>query len=354
MERPPVTNHERLGWWGLIRPLVFQLDPEVAHELTLGLLSRWSALFDGRLSERNPARAPALRRHLMGLDFPNPLGVAAGLDKEGAAVPAWQALGFGFVEVGTVTALAQPGNPKPRLFRLKADRAIVNRMGFNNRGADAMAARLTQLRARKILQVPLGVNLGKSKATPPEQAPEDYRSSFERLGELADFVVVNISSPNTPGLRDLQTAEEVRRILDAIQGPNQRLTQPRPLLVKLAPDLATGDALDCARAAMGSGCAGLILTNTTVRFEGLRSPTEGMSGGLSGRPLFERSTRLLRRVREDLGQGPVIIGVGGIMDPEGARAKLEAGADLIQIYSGLIYGGPGLPRRILRSLRGTE
>jgi dihydroorotate dehydrogenase len=286
----------------------------------------------------------------MGLDFPNPLGLAAGLDKEARAVPAWQALGFGFVEVGTVTALPQPGNPRPRLFRLPADQAIINRMGFNNGGAEAMAVALQRLRARGCLEVPLGVNLGKSKVTPVEQAAEDYRISFEHLGELADYVVVNISSPNTPGLRDLQRIEEIQRIVAAIQGPNQRLPQPRPLLVKLAPDLSDEDAIGCARTAMDAGCAGLVLTNTTIRFEGLASPTEGRSGGLSGRPLFGRSTELLRRVRDAIGSEPVLIGVGGIMRPEDARAKLAAGADLIQIYSGLIYGGPGFPRRILRGL----
>ena len=286
----------------------------------------------------------------MGLHFPNPLGLAAGLDKEARAVPAWQALGFGFVEVGTVTALPQPGNPRPRLFRLPADQAIVNRMGFNNGGAEAMAVTLQRLRARGCLEVPLGVNLGKSKVTPVEQAPEDYRISFQHLGELADYVVVNISSPNTPGLRDLQRIDEVRRIVDAIQGPNQRLLQPRPLLLKLAPDLSDEDAIGCAQAAMDEGCAGLILTNTTIRFEGLTSPTEGLSGGLSGQPLFGRSTELLRRVRDALGSEAVLIGVGGIMGVEHARAKLAAGADLIQVYSGLIYGGPGLPRRLLRGL----
>lgn len=286
----------------------------------------------------------------MGLDFPNPVGLAAGLDKEGRAIPAWQALGLGFIEVGTVTALAQPGNPRPRLFRLPADRAIINRMGFNNGGAEALAVRLQRLRVRGCLEVPLGVNLGKSKVTPADQAAQDYRQSFEYLGELADYVVVNISSPNTPGLRDLQQVEEVRRIVEAIQGPNQRLARPRPLLVKLAPDLAGNDAIDCAQAALESGCVGLVLTNTTVRFDGLRSPTAGLSGGLSGRPLFARSTELLRQVRESLGPEPVIVGVGGVLAPEDARAKLAAGADLIQIYTGLIYGGPGLPRRLLRGL----
>jgi dihydroorotate dehydrogenase len=288
----------------------------------------------------------------MGLDFPNLVGLAAGLDKDAVAVPAWQRFGFGFVEVGTVTALPQPGNPRPRLFRLPADEAIVNRMGFNNAGAVAMQVRLERLRVRGVLQVPLGVNLGKSKVTPPERAADDYRESFERLGAFADYVVVNISSPNTPGLRDLQTVEEVRRIVAAIQGPNQHLSHPRPLLLKLAPDLAEQDAVDCARAALDAGCAGLILTNTTIRFEGLASPTAGLSGGLSGRPLLARSTELLRTVREALGPGPVLIGVGGIMDPEGARAKLAAGADLIQVYTGFIYGGPGWVRQLLRELAG--
>lgn len=353
-DRNRANTEGSAGWWRLIRPLVFALSPENAHDLALAVAGRWSSLFSGRLERTDPGRSPTLHRHLMGLEFPNPLGLAAGLDKDARAVPAWQGMGFGFVEVGTVTALPQPGNPKPRLFRLPADQAIVNRMGFNNGGAEAMELRLTRLRARGVLQVPLGVNLGKSKVTPAEQAAEDYRASFERVGELADYVVVNISSPNTPGLRDLQTESEVRRIVDAIQGPNQRLTRPRPLLVKLAPDLDDADAIACARAALESGCAGLILTNTTIRLQGLDSPTQGLSGGLSGRPLFRRSTSLLRRVRHALGPQPVIIGVGGIMDPEGARAKLDAGADLIQIYTGLIYGGPGLPRRILEGLSGAE
>ncbi len=336
--------------WTVLRPLAFRLNPEQAHDLTLGLLSRWSAIFTGRLAENDIARAPGFAVETMGLRFPNPVGLAAGLDKNAEAVPAWQRLGFGFIEVGTVTALAQPGNPRPRLFRLPKDQAIINRMGFNNAGAEVMGQRLERLRARGLLQVPLGVNLGKSKVTPPEQASDDYRRSFERLGELADYVVVNISSPNTPGLRDLQRVEEVDRIIAAIQVPNQRLSQPRPLLVKLAPDLADADAIDCAHAALQAGCAGLILTNTTVRFEGLTGSNEGLSGGLSGKPLFTRSTELLSRVRAAVGSTPVLIGVGGIFDPAGAAAKLAAGANLVQIYTGLIYQGPGLARRLLRGL----
>jgi dihydroorotate dehydrogenase len=338
------------GLWRLLRPLAFRLDPERAHDLTLGLLERWSALFGGALGNKDIARSPDLAVEAMGLRFPNPIGLAAGLDKNAVAVPAWQALGFGFIEVGTITALAQPGNPKPRLFRLPPDEALINRMGFNNGGADAAARRLERLRRRGVLQVPLGANLGKSKVTPAEEAADDYRRSFEQVGHLADYVVVNISSPNTPGLRDLQRVEEVTRILDAIQGPNQRLAQPRPILVKLAPDLADEDAIDCARAALDAGCAGLVLTNTSIRFEGLVSRTDGMSGGLSGRPILTRSTELLGLVRQAVGPDPVLIGVGGIMDPEGAAAKLAAGADLIQIYTGLIYQGPAFVRRLLRGL----
>lgn len=345
-----MSLQDSLDLWRLLRPLAFRLDPERAHDLTLGLLERWSARFNGALGATDIARSPLLARERMGLRFPNPIGLAAGLDKNAVAVPAWQALGFGFIEVGTITALAQPGNPQPRLFRLPADGALINRMGFNNAGAESAARRLERLRERAILQVPLGVNLGKSKVTPAEEAALDYRRSFEWVGQLADYVVVNISSPNTPGLRDLQRVEEVIRIIDAIQGPNQRLAQPRPLLVKLAPDLADEDAIACAQAALDAGCAGLILTNTSIRFEGLVSPTASLSGGLSGRPILERSTELLRLVRQTLGPTPVLIGVGGIMDPVGAAAKLAAGADLIQVYTGLIYGGPGFVRRLLRGL----
>ena len=339
-----------INFWRLFRPLTFSLDAERSHQLTLGLMARWSAIFAGKLDGDDIARAPVLTTEVMGLRFPNPVGLAAGLDKNAEAVPVWQALGFGFIEVGTVTALVQSGNPYPRLFRLTADEAIINRMGFNNEGAAAMGRRLERLRARGLPEVPLGVNLGKSKVTPAEQAADDYRQSFERLGELADYVVVNISSPNTPGLRDLQRVDEVTRILDAIQGPNQRLARPRPLLVKLAPDLADADAIACARAALEAGGAGLILTNTTTCFDGLASATDGLSGGLSGRPLFARSTELLARVRAAVGPEPVLIGVGGILDPEGAAAKLAAGANLIQVYTGLIYRGPGFVRELLRGL----
>jgi dihydroorotate dehydrogenase len=236
------------------------------------------------------------------------------------------------------------------LFRLPRDGALINAMGFPNAGADVVATRIERLRQQDVLRVPLGINIGKSKVVPAAEAAADYRSSFERLGELADFVVVNISSPNTPGLRDLQTTTQVQAIVEAVQAPNQALGAPRPLLVKLAPDLADADAVACARAAMGAGCAGLVVSNTTVDFSGVTGGTAGMSGGLSGRPLFARSTALLRLLRAELGAEAVLIGVGGVMNAADAAAKLEAGANLIQLYTGLVYGGPGLPRALLRGL----
>jgi len=346
MSLPPTS-----GLWRVLRPLLFQLDAEQAHALALGLGAGWT-----RLAQRLPAAARigvsagAAPRRVMGLDFVNPIGLAAGLDKNAEAVLLWQALGFGFIEVGTVTAQPQPGNPRPRLFRLPADAALINRMGFNNAGAAAMARRLEALRAKGRLRVPLGVNIGKSKVTPAARAAEDYRQSFELLGELADYVVVNISSPNTPGLRDLQTMDEVQRIVEAVQTPNQRLRRPRPVLVKLAPDLADEDAVACAQAALAAGCVGLVLTNTTTSFDGLTESTAGMSGGLSGRPLLARSTALLRQVRDAVGPEPALIGVGGIMEPEDVAAKLAAGADLVQVYTGLIYQGPAWVRRLARDL----
>ena len=342
------------GPWRLLRALLFRLEAERAHQLGVlwgsSGLGVWLARRAGPRRAVDVARAPALATRVMGLDFPNPLGIAAGLDKDAQAVAFWQALGFGFVEVGTVTALRQPGNPRPRVFRLPPDGALVNRMGFPNAGADVVATRIERLRQRDLLQVPLGINIGKSKVVPAAQAAADYRRSFERLGELADFVVVNISSPNTPGLRDLQSADQVQAILAAIQGANQALDAPRPLLVKLAPDLADAEAITCARAAMAAGCAGLVVSNTSVDFSGLAADTAGLSGGLSGRPLFARSTALLKLLRAELGAGPVLVGVGGVMDAASAVAKLAAGADLIQLYTGLVYGGPRLPRALLRGL----
>lgn len=342
------------GGWRLLRPLLFHLDPELAHHLALILAGRWASILDQLgVPAKNRAPNPNSSRHarqLMGLAFPNPIGLAAGLDKDAIAVQAWQRLGFGFVEIGTVTAHPQPGNPRPRLFRFPAQGALVNRMGFNNQGARRVARRLRALREAERFMVPLGVNIGKSKRASSDQAAADYQQSFAALGEWADYVVVNISSPNTPGLRDLQRIDDVKRILTALQTLNQRLAQPRPLLIKLAPDLADADAVACAQAALAEGGAGLILTNTTIDHSALPDPPAGLSGGLSGRPLFARSTALLATLRAALGEQAVLIGVGGILSPEDAAAKFAAGADLIQLYTGLIYQGPALVRQILNSL----
>lgn len=337
-----------MGAWRILRPLLFRLDPEHAHRLTLALARRWAQVLDR--FHPMPARDGS-GIMCMGLTFPNPIGLAAGLDKDASAVQVWPRLGFGFVEVGTVTAHPQPGNPRPRLFRYPVQQALINRMGFNNQGAQAMAERLRVLRAKGHPCVPLGVNIGKSKRTSLTQAAEDYRASFAHLAELADYVAVNLSSPNTPGLRDLQSIEEVKRILSTLQTLNQKLPQPRPLLIKLAPDLDEATAIDCARATLAEGGAGLILTNTTTDFSVLpaldpRLRLAELGGGLSGRPVFARSTALLKTIRDALGSEAILIGVGGVLSPEAAAAKFAAGANLVQIYTGLIYQGPAFVRQL--------
>ena len=321
----------------LARPALFRLgggDAERAHEWTLNRLATLS---------RRPAALRALRaaapkgtpRIVFGLRFPNPVGLAAGMDKDGRALPAWPALGFGFVEVGTVTALAQPGNPRPRMFRLPAEQAVINRMGFNNAGAAALAAQLSALRP---LGVPLGVSLGKSKAVPLEDAVEDYLTSLRAVLPHADYVAVNVSSPNTPGLRSLQDRGQLAALLAALRGQAGQT----PVLVKIAPDLteqAIGEALDVC---VEHGVAGVIATNTTVDHD-------GEQGGLSGRPLAARALEVVTFVAKH-SELPVI-GVGGIMSADDARRMLDAGASLVQVYTGLIYRGPALVRQIVRAVR---
>ena len=283
----------------------------------------------------------------MGLTFPNVLGLAAGFDKNAVGIDALGALGFGHVEVGTVTGEPQPGNEKPRLFRLTADRAVVNRMGFNNDGAEAVAARLRR-RAGGLDQldqrgrVVLGVNIGKSKVVPEDEAVRDYEKSARLLAPHADYLVVNVSSPNTPGLRNLQAVEKLEPILRAVRG----VAGDVPLLVKIAPDLADNDVLAVADLATAIDLDGIIATNTTISRDGLASTPEQVgaagAGGLSGRPLNERSLNVLRLLRDRVGDGLTLIGVGGITTVEDARARLDAGADLLQGYTAFIYEGPGL------------
>lgn len=299
--------------------------------------------------------AHSLTQSLWGLTFSNPVGLAAGFDKDGIAVSAWPHLGFGLAELGTVTLQAQPGNPRPRLFRLPADRAALNRMGFNNRGAASLAAALQTLRQRTDYSIPLGINLGKSKITPLEQAPEDYGQSFEQLRDLGDYFVINVSSPNTPGLRSLQSKAQLSPILATLQAAN---STNQPILVKIAPDLAWEDIDDILELVAQYRLAGVIATNTTIARTGLKTqilpatgkPVSEESGGISGAPVRQRSTEVIRHIyRQTQGQVP-IIGVGGIFTAADAWEKITAGASLVQVYTGWIYEGPWMVKQILQGL----
>jgi dihydroorotate dehydrogenase len=343
-----------LGYW-LLRPLLFLLPAEAAHRLVMALLA-WvarSPLRTALLRGLSGRPHPVLRTRALGLDLPSPIGLAAGLDKDAEAYEAFGALGFGFVEVGTITAHSQAGNPKPRLFRLPADRALINRMGFNNHGAEHAAKRLARARRRGVV---LGVNLGKSKLTVVERAIEDYVHSATLLAPHADYVVVNVSSPNTPGLRDLQAVQTLQPLLRAVREALDRAVTERrvPLLVKIAPDLADIDIEAIADLALELSLDGVIATNTTIGREGLVTPEARVSalgaGGLSGAPLRARALEVLKLLRARVGERLTLISVGGIATPEDVRARLEAGATLVQVYTALIYEGPGLPARLNRAL----
>lgn len=337
--------------WRLARKALFAIDPERVHHLAMASLSVWSRVCSVDLPSSDVARAPILRTEAFGMVFPNPLGLAAGFDKDALAVPAWQALGFGFVEVGTVTARPQPGNEQPRLFRMPADRALKNRMGFNNRGAAACAQSLERWRKADRVRVPVGVNIGRGKVVDNAAAADDYRASFGAVADVADYVVVNVSSPNTPGLRALQQKDELSRVLDVVCGDNAKRAAPRPVLVKLAPDLALEDARGCADAALQAGCRGLVLTNTTIDSTGLIGPVPEGPGGISGAPLFVRSTELLRTLAREYQGRLAFMGAGGVEDGATLQAKLDAGAVVAQAYTGFVYGGPGFVRRCLRELQ---
>ncbi|HEX8346384.1 MAG TPA: quinone-dependent dihydroorotate dehydrogenase [Actinoplanes sp.] len=325
----------------VVRPALFRIgggDAEAAHE---GTLRRLSGL------ARQPAALAALRRRYavsapvtaFGVRFPNPVGLAAGMDKNGVALPAWPALGFGFVEVGTVTGHAQPGNERPRLFRLPDSQAVINRMGFNNAGAAALADRLAALGP---LGVPLGVSLGKSKVTPLDAAVDDYLTSYRLLRPYADYIAVNVSSPNTPGLRSLQDRAYLDTLLAALAGET-------PVLVKIAPDLTEPAIAELLQVCVDRGAAGVIATNTTLARDGVVAADRaraGEAGGLSGRPLTERAFKVVDFVHRETGGGLPIVGVGGILDPDDATRLFDAGAALVQLYTGFIYRGPALVRRI--------
>ena len=328
-----------------VRPLLFSLDAEAAHDLTIALL-QGAAHVDLALRALDVFRPSAKRKTVFGLDFPNPIGLAAGLDKNGVALPAWAALGFGFIEIGTVTARAQPGNPRPRIFRLHEQQALINRLGFNNDGADAVAERLRKLRARgRWPAVPVGINIGKSRATPLEEATDDYLYSFRLLREFADYIALNVSSPNTPGLRDLQAAAALSQLLRAIGDENRK--NAKPLLVKIAPDLSSAELEEIIATCKENAVAGIIATNTTLDHSSI-PPERDQEGGLSGAPLREKSTALVRAIAER--STIPVIASGGVVDAESAREKFEAGAQLIQVYTGYIYRGPGLLQEITKTL----
>jgi dihydroorotate dehydrogenase len=333
-----------------------RLPAEAAHHLTFGLLRAFAFVppFAWMLEQMTTFRSPRLETRAFGVDFPNPVGLAAGFDKDAKGPDALACLGFGFIEIGTVTAEAQPGNPKPRLFRLTDDRALLNRMGFNNDGARAAKERLERRspRAKAIV----GVNIGKTKVCPPEKAPDDYATSASLLAERAAYCVVNVSSPNTPGLRDLQAIEPLRAILVAARAaldagsPNRRV----PLLVKIAPDLADEDIDKVADLALELGLEGIVAVNTTLSRGGLRtdkSKVEALgAGGVSGAPLKKRALAVLERVRDRVGDRVAIIAVGGIENADDAWERITAGASLVQIYTGFIYGGPFAVRAIAKGI----
>ena len=333
------------GYELFVRPLLFSLDAETAHHLTIRLL-RHASHFDVALGALRSFRLPSKPRNFFGLNFLNPIGLAAGLDKNGVALPAWAALGFGFIEIGTVTAKAQPGTPKPRIFRLPGQQALINRLGFNNDGADAIAHRLAALReSGRWPAVPVGINIGKSRTTPLEQATDDYLYSFRMLRDFADYITLNISSPNTPGLRELQEPEKLWELLHAIG--KEAGTAPKPLVVKISPDLSGAELKAILAVCEENGVSGIIATNTTLDHS-LIAPPLDQAGGLSGAPLRNKSTALVREINAR--STIPVIASGGIFDAQSAREKFQAGAQLIQLYTGLVYRGPQLLREIMDSL----
>jgi dihydroorotate dehydrogenase len=348
------------AYGSLLRPLLFHLDPEVAHHLMLGALARARPLA-GLIGRLHPPADARLEQRLWGLRFAGPAGLAAGLDKNGVAIDALASCGFSHVEVGTVTGRAQPGNPRPRLFRLPGDQAIINRMGFNNEGAEAVAGRLRQQYSVARPSCVLGINIGKSKLVDNAQALDDYRISIAALARHADYLVINVSSPNTPGLRDLQAEAALRPLLAGVRAClDQTLDAPGmparrvPLLLKIAPDLDDAGIDACVEVALECGCDGIIATNTTITRRGLSAgprTIDGIgAGGLSGAPLRARALAVLARVARRVARRVPVIGVGGIDSAQAAWDRISSGASLVQLYSALIYRGPALIEEINRGL----
>ena len=337
-----------------LRPILFSQDPEAAHERAIQILTA-AARLPGVVN-CPPFTHSSLKVQIAGIDFPNPVGLAAGCDKNGKAVRIWPKFGFGFVEIGTITAQPQPGNPRPRVFRLPELGALVNRLGFNSEGSEKVANRIARLRSESHpLTVPLGINIGKTKlVSGDDETIADYRTSFRHLAKMADFVVINISSPNTPGLRQWQERSKLSALLsmlkeEALAAASSSKCSEIPLFVKISPDMGDEDTQDVAETVLELQLAGIIATNTTVSREGVAAGVE-ITGGLSGRPLREKSTSMIREIyRHTKGKIP-IIGVGGVFSASDAYEKILAGASLVQIYTGLVFEGPGLPRLVNEGL----
>lgn len=330
----------------IIRPLLFLLKPEVIHEIVMMLFRL--PLLKFILSFLFQYKSDKITKTIFGIDFPNPVGLAAGFDKNAERINALSAIGFGFIEIGTVTPLAQPGNPKPRLFRLKKDNAVINRMGFNNDGVN-QAIKYIKKADKGII---IGGNIGKNKVTPNDNAVDDYLKCFNELFDYVHYFVVNVSSPNTPGLRELQEKEPLMHILDALQQQNNSMRQRKPILLKIAPDLSNAQLDEIIEIVEQTKIDGIVATNTTISRENLKSDRQVIdkigAGGLSGKPVFERSNEVIRYIKSK--SNIPVIGVGGIMNVEDAIEKIKAGADLIQIYTGFIYEGPFLIKNINKKL----
>ena len=331
----------------VIRPIFFQFDPEKVHHFTFSMIKTMQAIPGVKsiiksIYQVNDSR---LEREVFGLKFKNPVGLAAGLDKDAKIYNELDAFGFGFIEIGTITPKPQDGNPKKRLFRLKEDSGIINRMGFNNGGIDLAIERL-----KKNKGVLIGGNIGKNKVTPNEEAVNDYKICFDALYDYVDYFVVNVSSPNTPNLRALQDKEPLTELLSTLQAKNLQKPKAKPILLKIAPDLTNEQLLDIIDIVNETKIAGVIATNTTISREGLQSENKVETGGLSGKPLAKRSTEVIRFLAEKSNKSFPIIGVGGIHSAEDALEKLDAGADLVQIYTGFIYEGPALIKSINQAI----
>lgn len=339
----------QLMYKAIIRPIFFLVDPEKIHYFTFSLLRFLNKVgFGGIFRSLYQVKNPKLERQLFGLTFPNPVGLAAGFDKDAKLYKELSNLGFGFIEIGTVTPKPQDGNPKKRLFRLQEDTALVNRMGFNNGGVEEAVERLKQNTSKK--HVLIGGNIGKNKVTPNEEAVTDYVICFDALFDYVDYFVVNVSSPNTPNLRALQDKEPLTKLLQTLQTNNNARAKRKPILLKIAPDLTNEQLLDIIEIVSATKIDGVIATNTTISRDGLVSENKKETGGMSGKPLGKRATEVIRFLSEKSNNAFPIIGVGGIHTPEDALEKINAGASLVQLYTGFIYEGPALIKNINKAI----